>query len=57
MLFLKELDSTGETNILEDYITTLYQLERGCEYDKMTKELICDQLVVGIIDESLSEWL
>ena len=45
----------GET--AEDYITALRQLAQGCEYGKMTKELIRDRLVVGIRDESLSERL
>ena len=41
----------------EDYITTLHQLAQGCEYGGMTDELIRDQLVMGIRDESLSEHL
>ena len=45
----------GET--AEDYITALHQLAQGCNYGEMTEELICDQLVVGIRDESLSERL
>ena len=41
----------------DDYITALHQLAQGCEYGKMTDELIHDRLVVGIRDESLSEHL
>jgi len=42
---------------VEEYITALHQLARGCQYGEMTKKLIRNQLVAGIRDESLSERL
>ena len=40
----------------DEYITVLHQLAQG-KYGKMTDKLICDRLVVGIRDDSLSERL
>ena len=42
---------------MEQYITVLYTLIETCEYGNLTKELLQDQLVVGICDSSLSEHL
>ena len=43
--------------LAEDYNTVLNQLAQGCKYGGMTDELIRDQLVVGISEESLLERL
>ena len=45
----------GET--AKEYIMALHRLAENCDYQKMTDELICDRLVVGIQDTSLSEKL
>ena len=40
-----------------DYITALHQLADTCEYGDIKAEMICNRLVVGIRDESLSKRL
>ena len=45
----------GET--AEKYITELYRLVDGCEYAGLKEEMIRDRLVVGILDQELSEKL
>ena len=37
----------------EEYIIALHQLADTCEYSVIKDEMICNQLVVGIRDESL----
>ena len=41
----------------EEYITCLYNLVKNCKYRNLKLEMICDRLVVGIRDSSLSEHL
>ena len=41
----------------EQYITTLYHLVENCHYGELAQEMICDRLVVGILDTALSERL
>ena len=45
----------GETS--EVYIMALYSLAANCNYGALEGEMICDRLVVGIRDSSLSERL
>ena len=45
----------GETT--EQYIVELYRLAENCHYGKMTSEMICNRLVIGIRDIALSECL
>ena len=53
--FNKRNQLIGE--LVEQYITVLYTLIEMCEYGDRTEELLCDRLVVGIRDSSLSEHL
>ena len=41
----------------DQYITELYDLAERCSYGSLTSEMICDRLVVGILDKALSERL
>ena len=41
----------------EQYIVELYNLAEHCNYGTLTSEMICDRLVVGIQDASLSQRL
>lgn len=41
----------------EQYITALDNLIETCEYGELRDEMLCDRLVVGIRDASLSEQL
>ena len=45
----------GET--VEGFITCLYNQAADCQYGNLRDEMICDHLVVGILDTSLSERL
>ena len=45
----------GET--ADEYITALYSLAETCNYKELKEEMICDRLVVGIRDRTLSEKL
>ena len=45
----------GET--ADEYITALYSLAESCNYKELKEEMICDRLVVGIRDRTLSEKL
>ena len=49
--------SQGQNESIEQFITSLYQLAETCEYRYLNKEVIRDRIVVGIRDQSLSEWL
>ena len=45
-----------ENNVLYGtYITTLYYLVENCQYGELAQEIICDRLVVGILDKALSK--
>ena len=45
----------GETT--EEFITSLYSLAGDCQYGNLRDKMICDRLVVGILETSLSERL
>ena len=53
--FNKKVQLVGES--AEQYITALYQLAENCNYGELKSEMICDRLVVGITDDSLSQQL
>ena len=42
---------------VERFITSLYALSENCQYGGLKEEMICDRLVVGIRDSSLSKRL
>jgi hypothetical protein len=41
----------------EQYIIEVHKLAENCEYGDMTSEMICDRIVVGILDTKLSQCL
>ena len=41
----------------EQYFTTLYELEKNCDYGDLRDDMLRDRLVVGIRDTALSEKL
>ena len=47
----------GKTETAEEFITFLYSLTTDCEFGELKEQLICDRIVVGIQDISLSEKL
>lgn len=47
----------GESESVEQYITSLYSLAEDCQYGALKEEMIRDRIVVGIRDSSLSEKL
>ena len=51
--FNKRCQREGES--VEQYITALYDLAEFCEYGTLKGEMIRDRLVVGILDQALSE--
>ena len=42
---------------VEQFITSLYSLSENCQYGELKDEMICDRIVVGIRDSTLSERL
>ncbi|KAJ8879939.1 hypothetical protein PR048_020560 [Dryococelus australis] len=42
---------------VDTFVTALHLLAEKCEYKSMRNELICDRLVVGLLDKRLSETL
>ena len=48
--------STGESKktSVETFITTLFSLAEHCNYRNLREEMICDQIVVGVCDSTLS---
>ena len=42
---------------VEQFITSLYNLAADCNFGELKDKLICDRIVVGIRDASLSERL
>ena len=42
---------------VDEFITSLYNLVENCAFDNLTEEMICDRIMVGILNQSLSEWL
>ena len=51
--FNRRCQKEGES--IEQYITALYDLAEFCEYGTLRDEMIRDRLVVGILDQALSE--
>ena len=49
--------SQGQSESIEQFITSLYQLAETCEYGELKDEMIRDRIVVGIRDQALSERL
>ena len=47
----------GEAETAEQFITSLYSLATDCEFGELKEQLICNRIVVGIRDISLSEKL
>ncbi|KAL5503331.1 hypothetical protein EMCRGX_G010260 [Ephydatia muelleri] len=41
----------------EQYLLVLHALARNCEYGQLREELICDRIVIGILDKVLSKRL
>ncbi len=41
----------------EIYIAELYKLAENCNYDNLKDEMICDRLVVGILNRKISQQL
>ena len=42
---------------MEQFITSLYTLVESCNYGELKDQMIRARIVVGICDQSLSEWL
>ena len=53
--FNKRVQLNGESS--EQYITAVYHLADTCNFGNLKEDLICDRLVVGIRDQSLSQQL
>ena len=53
--FNKRVQQQGEP--VEDFIMDLYRLVENCEYGVMSDDLLRDKIVVGILDNELSEKL
>ena len=49
--------SQGQSESIEQFITSLYQLAETCEYGELKDEMIRNRIVVGIRDQALSEHL
>ena len=45
--------SQEDSELAEDFITSLYQLVENCEYGALPDQMISDQVVVGIHDQAL----
>ena len=46
-----------EGKSVDDFVTVLYSLSEHCQYAELQDEMICDRIVVGLHDSSLSEKL
>ena len=53
--FNKRTQRPGES--VDTFINDLYRLAEDCDYDKLKEELIRDRIVVGVLDDSLSDQL
>ena len=53
--FNKRSQLPGEP--VEQFVASLYNLAVDCNFEELKDELICDRIVVGIRDASLSETL
>ena len=42
---------------VDDFLTSLHTLIKTCNYGKLQEKMICDRIVVGILDKSLGERL
>ena len=51
--FNRRVQQQGEP--VEVFIQDLYRLANDCEYGTMKDTLICDRIVVGVLDETLSD--
>jgi hypothetical protein len=53
--FNRRVQNPGES--VDSFIQDLYRLAEECNYGAMKEELICDRIVVGVLDETLSDRL
>ena len=53
--FNRRVQKPGEN--VNTFIQDLYQIAEYCEYGILKDDLIRDRIVVGVIDEALSDWL
>ena len=51
--FNSQRQQKGET--LDDFITDLHCLAESCAYGDLHTEMICDRIVVGLLDDGLSK--
>ena len=53
--FNRRKQETGES--VDSFITDLYGLAEHCQFGALHNEMICDHIVVGLVDQKLSEKL
>ena len=58
ILLMNELNQIRQDEeTVDTFVTALYTLAEGCSYGTLHDEMICDRIVVRLLDSSLSEKL
>ena len=51
--FISQCQQKGES--VDNFITDLHCLVKSCSYGELHSEMICDCIVVGLLDDGLSK--